>query len=398
MQFDFNPINLRSPKVESIATYLDLRRDPNTGTNAIEIVVPSLAAAKRVQEKLAKLPEVARTISLDSFIPDDQQTKLGLIRRAAAALDSALKAKPGAPPSDAENVVALSDAAANLRRVASKSGPEPAAAANRLADALTRLAQSDISVRDKVTDVFISPLSAMLDQIRNSLKAQPIAARSLPSDLVNDWISSDGRARVEVQPKGDPNDNETLRKFAAAVQKVEPTATGGPVSILESGHTIVMAFIQAGCWALLSISILLYIVLRRIGDVLLTLVPLLLAGVVTLEICVLIGMPLNFANIIALPLLLGVGVAFKIYYVTAWRAGHTNLLQSSLTRAIFFSAMTTATAFGSLWLSSHPGDVEHGQADGVVTGDDARGGGAVSAGLNGAPPRSRGVSRRPRRQ
>jgi hypothetical protein len=84
-------------------------------------------------------------------------------------------------------------------------------------------------------------------------------------------------------------------------------------------------------------------------------VPLLLAGVVTLEICSLIDFPLNFANIIALPLLLGVGVAFKIYYVMAWRAGQTALLQSSLTRAVFFSAMTTATAFGSLWLSSHPG-------------------------------------------
>ena len=88
---------------------------------------------------------------------------------------------------------------------------------------------------------------------------------------------------------------------------------------------------------------------------LLTLVPLLLAGVVTLEICVLIDLPLNFANIIALPLLLGVGVAFKIYYIMAWREGQTNLLQSVLTRAVTFSACTTATAFGSLWFSSHPG-------------------------------------------
>jgi predicted RND superfamily exporter protein len=76
---------------------------------------------------------------------------------------------------------------------------------------------------------------------------------------------------------------------------------------------------------------------------------------VTLELCVLLDQPLNFANIIALPLLLGVGVAFKIYYITAWRAGQTGLLQSSLTRAVIFSAATTATAFGSLWLSSHPG-------------------------------------------
>src|SRR5205823_12825200 len=79
------------------------------------------------------------------------------------------------------------------------------------------------------------------------------------------------------------------------------------------------------------------------------------AGVVTMELCVLIDLPLNFANILALPLLLGVGVAFKIYYIVAWRAGKTRLLQSTLTRAVVFSAMTTATAFGSLWLSNHPG-------------------------------------------
>jgi predicted RND superfamily exporter protein len=158
-----------------------------------------------------------------------------------------------------------------------------------------------------------------------------------------------------VHPKGDPNDNETLRNFARAVLAVEPTANGGPIAILKSGDTVVHAFIEAGVWAFLSIAILLWIVLRRFTDVLLTLIPLLLAGVVTLEICVLIGLKLNFANIIALPLLLGVGVAFKIYYIMAWRAGQTGLLQSALTRAVIFSALTTATAFGSLWLSSHPG-------------------------------------------
>jgi predicted RND superfamily exporter protein len=106
---------------------------------------------------------------------------------------------------------------------------------------------------------------------------------------------------------------------------------------------------------LLSIAIILWITLRRVTDVLLTLVPLIMAGTVTLEACVLLDLPLNFANILALPLLLGVGVAFKIYYIMAWRAGRTQLLQSTLTRAVIFSAMTTATAFGSLWLSHHPG-------------------------------------------
>ena len=129
----------------------------------------------------------------------------------------------------------------------------------------------------------------------------------------------------------------------------------------KSGDTVVKAFVHAGIWALVVISLLLWLTLRRITDVLMTMVPLLVAGAVTLELCVLIELPLNFANIVALPLLLGVGVAFKIYYVTAWREGRTNLLQSSLTRAIFFSALTTATAFGSLWLSSHPGTASMGK-------------------------------------
>jgi predicted RND superfamily exporter protein len=191
--------------------------------------------------------------------------------------------------------------------------------------------------------------------LRSFLQAGPVTQETLPVRLRDQWIAADGRERIQVTPKGDPNDNETLRSFARAVLAKFPNAVGAPISILESGKTVVRAFVHAGIFALVSIAILLWIVLRRFGDVLLTLIPLILAGLVTLEVCVLIGMPLNFANIIALPLLLGVGVAFKIYYIMAWRAGQTNLLQSSLTRAVIWSALTTASAFGSLWLSSHPG-------------------------------------------
>jgi uncharacterized protein len=156
-------------------------------------------------------------------------------------------------------------------------------------------------------------------------------------------------------PKGDANDTNVLRDFATAVLRAEPSATGGALSLYEPARTVTEAFLQAGILAIAAITILLFIALRRVTDVLMTLVPLLLAGAVTLEICVLDGLSLNFANIIALPLLLGVGVAFKIYYIVAWRAGKTGLLQSTLTRAVIFSAMTTGTAFGSMWASSYPG-------------------------------------------
>jgi len=362
LRFDFNPINLRSPKVESIATFLDLRSDPNTGANAINVMTNSDADARKIEERLSKVPEVLRVMSLDSFVPEDQPAKLKLIGQGAKILNPALNPDSiDAPPSDQENVESLKGSAENLRRTAGDAKGPGAVASRRLADALSKLADSDQATRDKTQAIFVSPLKVVLDQLRNSLQAQPVSLKTLPADLVNSWKTKDGLTRVEALPRGDPNDNDTLRKFAAAVLVAEPNAIGGPVSILKSGDTVVRAFIHAGITALLVISFLLWLALRRVTDVLLTLVPLLVAGAVTLEICVLIGLPLNFANIVALPLLLGVGVAFKIYYVTAWRSGRTNLLQSSLTRAIFFSALTTATAFGSLWLSSHPGTASMGK-------------------------------------
>lgn len=362
LRFDFNPIHLRNPHVESIATYLDLRKDPNTGANAINVLVPNEAAARQVAARLEKLPEVQRTMSLESFVPDDQQAKLKLIADGARVLGPAINPdQVDAPPSDAENVEALKQTVESLRKTAGDRKGAGADAARRLADDLSKLADGNQAMRAAVQDAFVRPLLIVLDQLRNALQAQPISLETLPPDLVNSWKTKAGKVRVEVTPKGDSNDNETLRNFADAVLAAEPNAIGGPVSILKSGDTIVTAFIHAGIWALLSIGLLLWITLRRFADVLMTLVPLLVAGAVTLEICVLIGLPLNFANIIALPLLLGVGVAFKIYYVVAWRAGRTNLLQSSLTRAIFFSALTTATAFGSLWLSSHPGTASMGK-------------------------------------
>jgi len=356
MRFDFNPMNLRSPNAESIATYLDLRKDPNTGASAINVLTHSDADAQKIAAKLEKLPEVLRVQWLDSFVPEDQPAKLKLLAQAARVLGPALSPESiDDAPTDQENVDSLKSSVASLRKVAGEGNGPGAVASRRLADALQKLADSNEATRNKAQAIFVDPLEVLLDQLKNVLQAQPVSLNTLPPEIVSSWKAKDGLMRVQALPRGDPNDNDNLRRFASAVLSAEPTAVGGPVSILKSGDTIVRAFILAGIYALVVISLLLWVTLQRVTDVLMTLVPLLVAGAVTLEICVLIKLPLNFANIVALPLLLGIGVAFKIYYVVAWRSGRTNLLQTSLTRAIFFSAMTTATAFGSLWLSSHPG-------------------------------------------
>jgi predicted RND superfamily exporter protein len=152
-----------------------------------------------------------------------------------------------------------------------------------------------------------------------------------------------------------------LNRFIKAVVPVVPGVTGAALDIYEGGRTIVGAFIEAGVLSFIAITLLLLLVLRRVRDVAITMAPIVLTGLLTMGSCVVIGQPLNFANIIALPLLFGIGVAFHIYFVMSWRSGGSHLLTSSLARAVFFSALTTATGFGSLWASSHPGTASMGK-------------------------------------
>jgi hopanoid biosynthesis associated RND transporter like protein HpnN len=355
LRFDFNPINLESPNAESVKTYRELQGSPQTSGNDAEVLAASLAEADAVARRLATLPEVSHTLTLNSFVPGDQDPKIAAIRAAAPHFNTFLNPPRQPAPSDSDTVEAIRRAAGELSKAAGDATGAGAEAARRVSGLLMRLVATDAAARSKLEAATVPSLDYDLAGLRSSLDPQPVTIKALPSSLVQDWVLPDGRARVQILPKGDPNDDNVLRKFATAVLAAEPSATGAAISLYESGKTVTGAFFEAGAIALAAIAVLLFITLRRFVDVLLTLIPLLLAGAVTLEICVLTGTVINFANIIALPLLLGVGVAFKIYYIMAWRDGKTGLLQSSLTRAVVFSAMTNAVAFGSMWSSNYPG-------------------------------------------
>jgi hopanoid biosynthesis associated RND transporter like protein HpnN len=361
VRFDFDPLNLKSSKVESMAALQALSSDPDWTPDAINILSPSLAASEPLVRRLDALPAVSRTVTLNSFVPAQQKEKLALIGNVATLLKPVLDVAPLAPPSDPELQQSLAGTAASLRRVAADATEAAAVSARRLADVLERLQAAKPDVRAAAAFAVVTPLKVMLEQTRALLQAGPVTLKTLPPELVADWIAKDGRARIQVLPHDNREDNASLRRFADAILAIAPDATGRPISISASGDTIVEAFLQAGLYSLLAIILLLAVVLRRAHDVVLTMLPVLLSGLLTFATCAALDLPLNFTNIIALPLLFGVGVAFNIYFVLAWRAGETGMLQSSLMRAVVFSALTTATAFGALWLSSHPGTASMGR-------------------------------------
>ncbi len=369
VRFDFNPLHLRDPNAPSMLALADLTRDPERTPNTIDVLAPNARAAAVLARRLSALPEVKQVVSLDSFVPADQPAKLAQIADASTLLDLTLNPFDTAPPPrDAEIVQALRATASRLQYAAEHDTSDAfdvnapsRVEAKRLAVDFEDLAAGPPDRRSAYNVGLSQPLTVMLDQARLALQAQPVTRATLPPDLARDWVARDGQQRLQVFPSGDANDNATIRRFRTAVAGVTLAISGLPVATQAAAATVAGAFVQAGVIAFVLVSLLLFAVLRNLREVAFTLAPVILSIFLTLGSCVVIGQPINFANIIAFPLLFGVGVAFHIYFVMAWRGGATGLLQSSLARAVLFSALATGTAFGSLWLSHHPGTASMGK-------------------------------------
>ena len=360
LAFDSDPLNTKDQTTEAVRTLHDLIEDPVANPYTVEILAPSSAAAAALAERLGKLPLVESVITANSFVPEDQAAKLPLVADAAMLLGPTLAARPAGPrPTAAELRTAAQDASSALLGVRDRI-PAGSTLASISADLQALAAASDpvLLAADAALTRFL-PLQ--LGRLATALQAAPSTLADVPPELLRDWVLPDGRAKLQVVPKRAAMSSAGLHAFVAQVRTVAPDAGGPAVNITESADTVVGAFRAAAGLALAAIAVILAVALRRMLDVALVMAPLLLSSLLTVLLAVLLPLPLNFANIIALPLLLGVGVSFNIYFVMNWRAGCPAPLGSATARAVLFSALTTATAFGSLAVSHHPGTASMGR-------------------------------------
>jgi hopanoid biosynthesis associated RND transporter like protein HpnN len=356
LEFDFHPLHLKDPKVESMAAILDLMKDPIRSPYAIEIVAPDAAAADALKEKLGKLREVHAVISASSFVPKDQDAKLAILEDLQLLMGVTLEPVTTKPaPTNEEIRTSLRQCAAKLREALPSSDK-----AQQLARLLDQAADAEPSLYPELQRMLVDGLMPRMTMLASALQAEPVSLDTLPEEIRSQWIAPNGEMRVTVMPKGDSNDSAVLANFVEAVRSVAPEATGPAVQIYESGRAVTKAFQIASATAIVAIAILLFLILRRPRDVAYVMLPLLMTALGTITLCVTFGLKLDFANIIALPLLLGIGVAFDIYFVVNWRRGIDKPLSTSTARAVLFSALTTGSSFGSLALSSHPGTARMG--------------------------------------
>jgi hopanoid biosynthesis associated RND transporter like protein HpnN len=359
LTFDSDPLHTKNPHTEAMETLADLAQDPLTNPYTIDIMTPSIAAAESMAAQLHQLPLVADVLSLHSFVPEDQTPKLALTADAASVLGATLAPREAAAPiTPGEIRLALRSALAQIEPALTKLPPNAPFAA--LAASLRGLLPAPDAQLMAVNDRLTRFLPQQIDRLRVALTAQPVSTASVPAEIAGDWVLPDGQARVQALAKPQAQDSAGLAAFVTQVQQVAPDAQGTAVTIRATSLTIIHAFRSAALGALAAITVILLIALRRVRDVALVMAPLLLSALLTVVVAALLPMPLNFANIIALPLLLGVGVSFNIYFVMNWREGATRFLGSATARAVVFSAFTTGTAFGSLALSGHPGTASMG--------------------------------------
>jgi len=363
-RFDDDPLNLRDPTVESMTTLFELFDDPRVTPYAAAVLAPSIEAGADLAARLEVLPEVASARTIADLVPADQDGKLAIIDEMAVFLGPLFfGAGPQPTPDFDENRAALGGLREALE---SAENMTVIPGAHRLAEALDRLVEDDgrwsPGTLLQLERLWLASLPGRLEALDAALEADSVTLDDLPAALRARYLADDGRVRVEVLPAEDLRAPAARARFVDAVRAIAPELTGAPVTLTEAGRAVVQAFTEAAAYALVLIVVLLLAVLRSAGDSLKVLAPLVLAALLTVGATVVFDMPFNFANVIVLPLLFGLGVASAIHLVLRARrtAGVGALFATSTPRAVVFSALTTIGSFGSIALSSHPGTASMG--------------------------------------
>ncbi len=363
---DFNPLNLRDPKTESVVAFKDLMKTRDTSPMTLTVLVKNEADARAMQQKLESLTTVDSTVSLFDFVPEDQESKLAIIDEMMMTLGPQSQAFPllktgiELKPSIVHMIEAID---ANLPKKSNPAEIKSLQAFKRqLQDVLLELdarLQPDRGVFiEKIQTSLLGTLPTVMNELLTGFKAQEIQPDSIPTEIKERWLSKEGMYRIQIFPKQDLNDLDNLQTFITDVQAVAPNATDLPVMYWESMKAVIGAFQEAIIIALIAIALLLMFIRRSIIDTLLVMTPLVLAGLFTMASTVFTGTPINFANIIALPLLMGLGVDNGIHMVEKLHhslAEEQNIYQSSTARGMFYGALTTISSFAGLAFSPHQG-------------------------------------------
>lgn len=366
-RFDVNVVEMRDPTTESVQTFNDLLSESGALSPwFVNSVAGDLESANRLADQMRSLDTVSHTLTLSNYVPEEQEEKLEILSDLGYLMDAPPLRSELAPEADLKKQVA---ALKQLRDYLSQPWLEEEGSDLRQS---VRLLRDEINVfldrlevdpdpdaaLEKLDELLLSGLAGQIERLRTAVETSAVSLDDLPQDLVDRMVSSDGQVRIQIFPAEDLSNETAFVRFTDEVQNLDPNAAGVAMNLVGFGRATRSSFEQALLSAISIISLILLALWRRIGPVLLVMAPLLLSSVTTVAAMALLDIPFNFANVIVIPLMLGIGVDSGIHLVhraEALREEGGDLMDSTTARAVFYSALTTVISFGTLALSSHQG-------------------------------------------
>jgi len=369
IDFDYNLMNLQAKGLESVSyAYKLMKSSENSGYFAVASARTLEDVAVRTKA-LEALPTVDHVVSIASFIPEDQDRKLAEL----AALRTQLAGARPVPYEEDLRVMELPVVFETFRttvdrfvqRLQRENRPEAKDAAaflvilDRFFAGLEK--EKDRNAMGMLRDFqgnLLAGLPEKMETLRNSLAVAPVVAADIPAELRTRFVGKTGRYLLQIAPKGEIFDRKPLEAFLKEVRTVEPNATGEPVMVFESMTIMRDSYRGAFLYAFLAIVLILLITFRSFRYAIIGLVPLVVGVLFMVSGMWLAGISFNSANIIVMPLVLGIAVDSGIYIINRFRhegeSGY-RVIMSSTGRGVIYNTLTIMISFGALMVAGHQG-------------------------------------------
>ncbi|HSF30381.1 MAG TPA: MMPL family transporter [Candidatus Tectomicrobia bacterium] len=370
---DFNLLRLQSERNESVIWAQKIFESTRRSVLMGELMADSLEEVEGKVAALSRLSSVEKVDSILSILPRDQDRKRALIRELRPILgDFSLQA----PETEAVDIAALR---ATLQRLNAKLEADDTVAQT----AAEEVSRQDLRELQQLIELFLhrtwqmpaaetqaalvafqralrSDLTDKLATLRRNLEAEPLRIQDLPHELQTRYVGKTGKFRLFVFPAENVWEPQPLARFVRDLQTVDADALGAPVTNFEYMETIKAGYHKASIYAMGGIVFLSLLMFRGALVTVLALVPLVVGSVWTLGLMGLFGVQFNMANLLFVPLIIGIGIDNGVHIVHSFRAtekyrGESVPLGRSTAKAVTLAALTAIVGFGSLMISSHHG-------------------------------------------
>jgi hypothetical protein len=367
VQFDYNLLNLQAEGTESVTWEKRiLEKSGRSGFAALSSAA-TLDELRRKQNAFRRLDTVSEIDSALLLIPDEQEEKQKIIADFAPIVAPVRVSRM--QPIDIDRLMTTLETL--RRRIDIAAGEAPAGDMQRrlgelrddIAQLVGRLRRTDRSVSEPALTVLqrqvYRDFVTSFQRLQGNLAPRTVGLADVPPEIKRKFISDQGHFLMQIHPAVNIWDRDGAERFVTQLRSVDPGITGTPVITYEAIRLMERAYKQGTLYAVVLVTVLTALTLRRVRETVLALLPLALGMTWTAGLMYVFDVKLNLGNVFGIPLMLGAAAEFGVNIVMRFMEdrehGGGPLIARSTMMAVFINGLTTVVGYGSMMLAAHRG-------------------------------------------